>query len=152
MEDNPKSNPKNISLPIWFYLVIGGLVLGLLAWSSLRLLQETSSREVNLEYPGKGWLTFKLVTDPFPPLPSGIVKLTLNATNSQGVMVDLDPSLPFTFGANGSEIVMGDGNVSLSSGEYHGNIQFPTPGDYWLVFDLGNNQQAKYSIYVKPAQ
>ncbi len=44
----------------------------------------TPSRDVSLQLSGQGWVTFTLTTDPFPPLPTGLVVLTLEASNSTG--------------------------------------------------------------------
>lgn len=143
------------SFPLYFvYLLFGILILVLLGWSTLRMLRETPKREVNLELPGAGWVTLSLTTDPFPPLPSGVVKISFMGMNSRNVMVDLGPSVPFTFGSLGSEASLGSGVASLNPGGsgYQASVQFPTPGDYWIVFELGNGMVAQFQLYVEPAQ
>ncbi len=147
-------NKKTLSPSAWLYVLFGTLVVGLLAWSSLRTLRESPSREVNLEVTGQGWVTLQLKTDPFPPLPGGTVLLTLASTNSGGALVNLGASIPFTFGMKNSSSPVGSGSASPDpqSGSYRANIQFPAPGDYWLSFTVGDSQPARFDLYVKPAQ
>ena len=142
-------------VPLFYlYLLFGALIFGLLAWSSLRMLRETPKREVNLELPGSGWVTLSLTTDPFPPLPSGTVVLTFMGMNSRNVMVDLGASVPFSFGFKGSEASLGStlATPAANGSGYQAGVQFPTPGDYWISFDLGNGQVAAFQLYVEPAQ
>ncbi len=140
-------------LPLFLlYGAIALLAIGLLVWSSLRTLRETPARETSVEFPSMGWVTVRLTTEPFPPLPSGTVALNLMGMNSRGVMVDLGPSIPFTFGTSGSETALGSGIAAPQGGSYRGGVQFPIPGDYWLIFDLPDGKQARFQLTVEPAQ
>ena len=137
---------------IWFYAVFGVLILALLVWTSLRTLQETPSREVSVQLPDQGWITFRLGTEPFPPLPTGIVTLNLAIVNNRGAPIDFGPSIPFVFGAMGIDTPQDGGEVVWNGRAYQNGIQFPTAGDYWLYFDLGGGKQVDFQVYVKPAQ
>jgi len=148
-----EDNKRSVSLR-WLYLLFGLLVLALLAWASLRTLRETPNREASVELPGKGWVTIRFQTEPFPPLPSGTVMLTFMPVNSRGVMVDLGQSLPYSIGARGSETPLQTGQALLdpSGMNYQAGVQFPVVGDYWLVLDLSSGKQVRFQLYVEPAQ
>lgn len=126
----------------------------MIVWGSLRTLRNSPEREVGLEVPNQGWVTFNLTTDPFPPIPSGTVQLILRTKNNQGAAVDLGPSLPFSFGSSGSEATLSSGAAVYFPGKsgYQIGVQFPTPGNYWLAFNVPGEQKARFQIYVKPAQ
>lgn len=138
----------------WLYLVFVLVTLGLLVWSTVRLLRETPARELAVDMPGRGTITLRLTTDPFPPLPSGTVKVNLMASNSRGVTIDLGPSLNYNLltKADESFIMGGEAIPGPGGAGYEAGVQFPTPGDYWLIFELGNGRQARFQVYVEPAQ
>ena len=146
-----KAKQKNVSMK-WIYMVFAAMVFGVLVWTSLRVLRETPTREVTIELPDQGWVTLSLTTNPFPPLPTGIVAVSLRANNSRGVMVDLGEVLPYSFGAKGSEKVFEVGQAIRNGSAYQAGIVFPTPGDYWLIFDLDDEHKAEFQLYVEPAQ
>lgn len=150
----PSSKKKFAPPLIWLYITFGVIVLAMLVWSSLRTLRETPSRQVGLEVPGRGWLTVTLATNPFPPLPSGPVMVNVWAENSRGVMVDLGPSLPYQVGYAGEEepFLTGSAAPNPSAAGYQDSVQFPAPGDYWLVFQLDGSAAARFQVYVEPAQ
>ena len=118
------------------------------------MLRETPEREVNLELPGTGWVNLRLTTDPFPPLPSGTVILTLVGMNSQGLVLKLGESVPYTFSLQGSETNLGSGlaTPSQDGSGYRASVQFPATGQYDVNFDLGGGAVARYQLYVEPAQ
>ena len=134
------------------YVGFGLALLALLAWTSLRTLQETPSREVGLDLPGYGWVTLTLSTDPFPPLPGGGVTLDLKVATSRGAGVDLGSTIPYRFGLADSPQSLGEGRAISAGSGYQTQVQFPAPGNYWLVYDLSGGHQARFSVYVKPAQ
>lgn len=134
------------------YLGFGLALLALLAWSSLRTLRETPSREVGLDLPGYGWVTLTLTTNPFPPLPGGSVTLDLMLATSSGGGVDVGDRLTYRFGMADSAQPLGEGQAAHGSSGYETQVQFPAPGNYWLVYDLTGGHQARFSLYVKPAQ
>lgn len=141
-------------LPLWISLAFALITLGLLIWSSIRLLRETPTREVAVEIPGRGLITMRLTTDPFPPLPSGTVVVSLQARNNRGATVDIGPSVSFVLREPDNETILRRGVLTRDpgSGSYRAGVQFPTPGDYWLIFELESGQQARFQIYVEPAQ
>jgi hypothetical protein len=134
------------------YVGFGLALLALLAWNSIRTLRETPSREVGLELPGYGWVTLTLTTEPFPPLPGGSVTLDLMVATSRGTGVNVGDSLPYRFGMADSAQSLGEGQAVNGARGYLTQVQFPTPGNYWLVYDLTGGHQARFSLYVKPAQ
>ena len=136
----------------WIYLIFALLIIAMLVWTSLRALRETPTREVSVQLPNRGWVTIRLKTIPFPPLSARTVELSLTSQDRRGGMVDLGESIPFIFGARDSETALDIGKASRDGPTYRAGIQFHTPGDYWLIFDLGNGYQAKFQLYVKPAQ
>lgn len=133
-------------------MVFAVLVFGMLIWTSMQALRETPTREVSVEFPDHGWVTLSLTTNPYPPLPTGTVAVSLRANNSRGVMINLGEGLPYAFGAKGSTEVFDRGEALRNGATYQAGIIFPTPGDYWLNFDLGNGQKAEFQLYVEPAQ
>jgi hypothetical protein len=144
---------NKISGTIWLYLSFTLLLAILLVWTSVRTLRETPSREVGLDVPDMGWVTLKLKTDPFPPITSGTVTVNLASSNSRGLSVDLGPKIPYTFGSKGSRSALGSGSAaSIAEGGYQTGISFPTPGSYWLAFDVGGSKPAQFNLYVQPAQ
>ena len=134
------------------YLGFGLALLALLVWASIRTLQETPSREVGLDLPGYGWVTLTLTTDPFPPLPGGNVTLDLMVATSSGGGVEVGDRLPYRFGMADSAQSLGEGQAISGPRGYLTQVQFPAPGNYWLVYDLTGGHQARFSLYVKPAQ
>lgn len=138
----------------WLYLISGLVIVGLLAWTSYRMLQETPAREASVEIPGQGWVTVEFSTSPFPPLTTGTVMLSFMPRNARGVMVDLGPGLPFTFGQRGSDTAIGSGQATLDSmGMYYqAGVQFPQVGDYWLELDVMDGQTVRFQFNVRPAQ
>lgn len=149
MNQNPKRSRRGAVL---LYAGFGLALLALLVWTSLRTLQETPSREVGLELPGYGWVSLTLTTDPFPPLPGGNIRLDLRVVTSQGGGVDLGGSIPYRFGMADNWQSLGEGRAVSSPSGYQTTVQFPAPGNYWLVYDLAKGYQARFSVYVKPAQ
>lgn len=137
---------------VWLYLLFGVILLALLVWSSLRTLRETPSRQSSIQLPGQGWVTLTLTTDPYPPLPSGSVRLQVMAENNQGVPVSFGSQLPYRVGSRGSEETLESGSLVSSPGGYQGSLQFPTPGDYWLDFEVAQGQKVRFQVYVEPAQ
>jgi len=136
----------------WLYLSFGLAFLALVGWSFLHALRETPTREARVELPGQGWVTLSLDTDPNPPPPSGTVKLSLLATDARGGKVDLGATLPFSYGSTASDTPRGDGVAQPANGGYQAGIQFPSPGDYWLVFEAPSGERIRYQLYVEPAQ
>ena len=139
---------------VWIYLGFGLIIITLLVWTTLSLLRETPKREASAELPGLGWVTVQFSTNPYPPLPSGIVTLSFMPTDSRNRMVNLGSAIPFSYGSLGSEIPLGSGQASLDPAGmfYQAGAQFPMVGDYWLVLDLGAGAQVRYQFYVEPAQ
>lgn len=70
-----------------------------------------------------------------------------------GVMVDLDSSLPFTYGQQGRDIPIGSGQADIDSMgmTYLADAQFPVVGNYWVRLDLGNDEKVQFQVWVKPA-
>lgn len=145
---------KKRSPVLWLYLIFGLLIVTILIWTTLRMLRDAPNREATVDLPGLGWVTIQFSTNPNPPLTTGIVTLRFMPTDSRNRMVDLGSSIPFSYGALGSDTPVGAGQaVSDSAGMYYqAGIQFPMVGDYWLVLDLGTGKQVRYQLYVKPAQ
>lgn len=147
------AKPKRSQRPaLLLYAGFGLALLALLAWSSLRTLQETPTREVGLDLPDYGWVTLTLTTNPFPPLPSGDVTLDLQVATSSGGGVDLGSAIPYRFGLADNPQSLGEGRAVTAASGYQTRVQFPAPGNYWLVYDLTSGHQARFSVYVKPAQ
>lgn len=144
---------RSATVPTWLiYIGFAVFILAVLIFTTRRAYRETPSREVSLQLPGRGWVTFTLTTDPFPPLPTGPVNLTLTARTDNGVSVDLGGTLPYTFGIMDSPEGLDTGELLRSGAGYQTDLLFPTPGDYWLNFDLGGGNVAEFQIYVEPAQ
>lgn len=144
---------RSTTIPAWWlYIVFAVFILAVLIFTTRRAFRETPSRDVNLQLPGQGWVTFTLTTDPFPPLPTGLVVLTLEASKSTGISVDLGERIPYSFGVLGNEDILDNGVLTRSGAVYWVDVLFPTPGDYWMRFDLGSGNVVEYQIYVEPAQ
>lgn len=148
--ENADSTRKPFHLII--YILFGILLLSLIIWSSIRLLRETPKREVNLQLPDQGWVNFSFTTDPFPPLATGSVEFLMAAMNSNNMMVNFGQSLPFALGAKGTTTPLDTGLAQYGPTGYHGGIQFPAPGDYWVRFEVGSGNVVEFLIYVEPAQ
>jgi hypothetical protein len=146
------SNSDRRPYLIWIYFLFGVCVLALLVWTSLRALQETPAREASVQLPDQGWVTFRLSTEPYPPLPTGIVTLKLEIINNRSATIDIGPSVPFTYGVRGNDAPKDGGKVEWNGSTYQKEVKFPTSGNYWLTFDLGDDKQIDFQIYVKPAQ
>jgi hypothetical protein len=97
-------------------------------------------------------VSLTLTTDPFPPLPGGNINLDLKVATNQGGGVDLGSSIPYRFGMADNWQSLGEGRAVSSAGGYQTTVQFPAPGNYWLVYDLAQGYKARFSVYVKPAQ
>lgn len=135
------------------YMLFAVLILALVVWSFTRYLSSTDTREVAIWFPDQGSVIVRLDTDPYPPLPSGTVQLNLRGMNSNNVMVNLGPNVPFTFGPQGSDIPQGGGSaLALGDGNYRAGVVFTVPGTYWLLFDLGGGKTARFQVRVEPAQ
>jgi len=147
--DKPKRNQRGALL---LYAGFGLALIALLVWTSIRTLQETPSREIGLDLPGYGWVSFTLTTDPFPPMPGGSVTLELKPQTSRGGGVDLGGAIPYRFGLAENSQKLGEGQALPDTSGYQAQVQFPAPGNYWLVYDLTGGHQARFSVYVKPAQ
>lgn len=78
--------------------------------------------------------------------------MNLAIVNNSGAPRDFEPSIPFVFGAKGNGSPQDSGEVVWNGSTYQSGIQFPTPGDYWLKFNLGGGNQVDFQIYVEPAQ
>ena len=136
----------------WIYLIFAILVFAVLIWTSLQALRETPTREVSIQIPDQEWVTLSLTTNPFPPLPTGSVALTIRANSNRGVTVDLGEALPFSFGAEGSNEAFNNGEALWNGFAYQAGVMFPTPGNYWLNIDLSAENKAEFQLYVEPAQ
>jgi hypothetical protein len=145
---------KRKSPLVWLYLIAGVVICGLLGWSSLRLLQDTPSRQAAVEIPGQGWVTVEFTTSPFPPVATKTVTLSFMPTNSRGVMVDFGPGLPFAYGQRGSETPLDAGLATLDSGGmfYLAGVDFPADGDYWVDLDVGDSRSVRFQFNVRPGQ
>lgn len=99
---------------LWIYVVATAISLGLVAWTSLRTLQGTSTQEVSVEIPDTGFGTVQFNTNPFLPLPIGnVMMLNFVLTNSRNAMADLGPALSFAYRNKGDETPIGLGQADL---------------------------------------
>ena len=141
---------KRSKIPlVLFYILFGIGILAALVWTSLSALRETPTREVTLELPGQGWVTFSLTTLPYPPVAGETVSLELIARNRTGVVNNLGDEIPFDYGIKGDETPLGAGDALVVGSRYHAGILFPEPGSYWLTFDIGDNNLITFQIYIE---
>jgi hypothetical protein len=145
---------KGKSPLFWLYLVSGVVIVGLLVWTSLRMLQETPVREASVEVPGEGWVTVRFSTSPFPPVADELVIISFVPLNTRGVMVDLGTEIPFSFGQRGSETTVGFGQATIDQMEmaYQAIVEFPVSGGYWLELDVGSGQNVVFQINVRRSE
>lgn len=150
---DPSSKPRDISR-IWIYVVFGVLLVILLVWSSLRVLRETPTRQASVEIPNAGWTTMTMTTEPFPPVSGGVVVVRVRGEDNRGTARNLGPTLPYRFGSQGSENTIGSGNaVPEAQGTgYQAEVRFPSPGGYWLEFDVGAERPVRFQLDVRPPQ
>ncbi len=150
------ASQKPISLwPI--YLVVGGAIAALMIWAMRSTLANTPSRDATADFGPYGLVTIRLTTDPYPPLPTGTVRLSFMPMDSRQRPVPLD-SLQFEYGRQGSDVIVGSGraeSMADGSGMFIAGAQVPQVGNWWLrvrVVKGGEQAQVRYTLYVKPAQ
>lgn len=146
-----KSKQSKIPLGL-LYVLFGIGIVAALVWTSLRAMRETPTREVTLELPGQGWVTFSLTTAPYPPITGEMVSLILTARNRNGVALDLGSEIPFDYGIKGDDTPLGSGDSLEAGARYQAGILFPEPGGYWLAYDIGIDNPVTFQIYVEPGQ
>lgn len=138
----------------WLYVLFGLIVLGLIVWSSVRVLRETPSRQVGVEIPGQGYVNLILFTDPFPPLATGKTEIRLFPETDRGVALGLGSGLPFQIGVDDSSQHMLEGVFAENTegNGYRASVQFPTPDSYWLEIEVSPDTTARFRLTVEPAQ
>jgi hypothetical protein len=144
-------NNKGKSQLFWLYLISGVVIVGLLIWTSLRMLQETPVREASVEIPGEGWVTVRFSTSPFPPVAREPVQVSIIPLNTRGIMADLGAELPYSFGHQGSEnpVMLGQATIDPMGMAYQAIVEFPVTGGYWLELDVSGSQKVVFQINVR---
>lgn len=142
----------------WLITMIAAVVLiPLLVSATRKELSMNPTRQASTELGRAGFVTIEFSTDPWPPLPTGMVNLTFMPTDSRGRSVSLD-LLTFEYGIAGNDQPVGSGvaeRMSGNNGMFMGSAQFPVVGDWWLraYASLGGAQgEVRFSFYVEPAQ
>ena len=149
-EDSKQKDKRVSPSQLWLYLVFGLLLLGWLAWGSLRVLRESPSRQVSLQVPGRGWLTLTLMTDPSPPRAGQQFEFNLRVDDPQHSGLSIANVLPYQIGAQGGQtLVDGITRFDQDADRYYGQAQFSEPGNYWLDFNVGQ-QTAHFQLYIEP--
>lgn len=142
----------------WVITIVAAIVLIVLLVSASRNeLSRNPVREASIDFGRDGFVTIQFSTDPYPPLPTGMVSLSFMPMNSRGQTVALD-DLVFEYGLSGSDHPLGSGiaeRMPDGSGMFMASAQFPSVGDWWLRARarLGQTQgEVQFSFYVEPAQ
>ncbi|NLG72476.1 MAG: hypothetical protein GX495_10605 [Chloroflexi bacterium] len=148
-----KSAHRPVLSSIWLYLLFGVLILGLLVWTSLRTLQETPTRQASAQVPGHGWVTLTLTISPYPPVTDEPVLLNVVAENERDVLLEFIDGLPYTFGQQNSDVILGAGRAFLAAdgAGYQSRLTFPSPGSYWVDYEILPGTKIRFQFAVSTA-
>lgn len=143
---------------VWLiYFACAAILVALLAWATLNELGRSSNREATVNLGGTDLVTIRFTTDPYPPLPTGAVRLTFMPMDARQRPVALD-RITFDYGQEGQEQPVGSGEAQLltdGGGQFYGTAQFPSVGNWWVRVRVqrGNSRaETRFTFYVKPAQ
>ena len=139
------------------YILAAAGLISLLIWATTSELSRIPSRDATADLSQYGLITIRFSTDPYPPVPTGMVTLNFMPMDSRQRTVALD-SLAYEYGPAGNDQPFGSGVAQLmsdGSGMFMAGAQFPTVGDWWLRLKVakGNVQdEVRFTFYVEPAQ
>jgi hypothetical protein len=134
-------------------LLVVSLMVIATGWVMWQQLKGSPTRQAGVDLPPYGVVTVQLTTDPFPPLPTGAVQMTLRLQAPGGRMVPLD-RVSYTYGpADGEDIFQGEAQpVAMET--FQGPLRFTSVGDWWVKVRLeyqGGSGEVQFTVPVKPA-
>jgi hypothetical protein len=147
------SPQRGMRLGTKLILLVVSLVVIAAGWVLFQQLQESPTRQAALDLSPYGTVTVQLTTDPFPPLPTGSVQMTLRLQAPGGRMVRVD-RVSYTYGpADGEDIFQGEAQP-VARETFQGSLRFTSVGDWWVKVHLeyqGASGEIQFTVPVKPA-
>jgi hypothetical protein len=134
-------------------LLVVPLVIVATGWVLWQQLQQSPTRQAGVDLPPYGVVTVQLTTDPFPPLPTGTVQMTLRLQAPGGRIVRVD-RVTYTYGpADGEDVFEGEAQ-SVAMETFQGPLRFTSTGDWWVKVHLeyqNASGEVQFTVPVKPA-
>lgn len=127
-------------------LIVGGWVF----WQQLR---QSPTRQAAVEVPPYGLMTVQLTTDPFPPLTTGTVQMTLRLQATGGRMAMVD-RITYSYGPVDGDQVFEGQTEAVRMETFQGPLRFTTTGDWWIkirVENQGASGEVTFTLPVEPA-
>ena len=160
MTTRSSSEPQNDTSPqtglkpatLLTLLVIPVLLLGA-GWVFWQQIQETPAREVGVLVPPYGIITVRLTTEPFPPMTTGPVQMTLLMQAAGGSTVTLDRVTYSYSPLTGGAPVDGEA-TQIARNTYQGELRFDSVGDWQVTIRIENDgrvNEGTVTVPVRPA-
>lgn len=127
-------------------LIVGGWVF----WQQLR---QSPTRQAAVEMPPYGLMTVQLTTDPFPPLTTGTVQMTLRLQAPGGRMAMVD-RITYSYGPVDGDQVFEGQTEAVGMETFQGPLRFTTTGDWWIkvrIENQGASGEVSFTLPVEPA-
>ena len=133
-------------------LLVVLLVVIATGWVLWQQLKGSPTRQAGVDLPPYGIITVQLTTDPFPPLPTGTVQMTLRLQSPGGRVVRVD-RVTYTYGPlDGEDVFQGEAQpVAMET--FQGPLRFTSVGDWWVrvrVENQGASGEVQFTLPVKP--
>lgn len=150
---NPTADKSGMSISTQLTLLVILVVLIVGGWVFWQQLRQSPTRQAAVEVPPYGLITVQLTTDPFPPLTTGTVQMTLRlqAPGGRTAMVD---RVTYNYGpADGDQVFEGQAEA-VGRETFQGPLRFATTGNWWIkvrVENQGASGEVTFTLPVEPA-
>lgn len=146
--------PRNgMSVSTKLTLLVIPLVIIIGGWVFWQQLRQSPTRQAAVEVPPYGLMTVRLTTDPFPPLTTGAVQMTLRLQAPGGRMAMVD-RVSYSYGPADADQVFEGQAEAVGMETFQGPLRFSTTGDWWikvLIENQGASGEVTFTLPVEPA-
>lgn len=148
-----KAPRKGMSVSTKLTLLVIPVVIIIGGWVFWQQLRQSPTRQAAVEVPPYGLMTVRLTTDPFPPLTTGAVQMTLRLQAPGGRMAMVD-RVTYSYGpVDGDQVFEGQAEA-VGMETFQGPLRFATTGDWWIkvrIENQGASGEVSFTLPVEPA-
>jgi hypothetical protein len=150
---NAATSRRGMSVSTQLILLVIPVVLVIGGWVFWQQLRQSPTRQSAVQVPPYGLITVQLTTNPFPPLTTGTVQMTLRLQTPGGQMAMVD-RVTYSYGpVDGDQVFEGQAKA-VGMEVYQGPLRFATTGDWWIkvrIENQGTSDEATFTLPVVPA-